>query len=365
MAAVSRRVLAVTLAAAACHVSVRSQDTRNGETRTVAGTVASARPPTAQVEPDGRLRFVTPLTCTSVVETDVAGFDVEQVRPNAAAVVVGVVATALGAVAAVRGLSTDEPAGSPLTYVGAAGLAVGLPLTIGPFIGTRTARHPTGTQVVRRPGPAVPCGERAVAARHAVLLWNGLHVEGAVDDDGRFAVAAFDFVDAFEPRVPPLDLAIDLTGPDGKLRLDHIVDPSVLAGARAGFFAARGIDAAIPPVQTLEKLPQFEPGRLGVVLAPGRLRLALPLANVGPGPGFGLRAVVASSNPELDGRVVYLGHLPAGASAELIADIPLSPEAERAVAGAGFMIALLVRDAHGLAPSTPVRFRGVVLRTGS
>jgi hypothetical protein len=128
MAAVSRRVLAVTLAAAACHVSVRSQDTRNGETRTVAGTVASARPPTAQVEPDGRLRFVTPLTCTSVVETDVAGFDVEQVRPNAAAVVVGVVATALGAVAAVRGLSTDEPAGSPLTYVGAAGLAVGLPL---------------------------------------------------------------------------------------------------------------------------------------------------------------------------------------------------------------------------------------------
>lgn len=358
-------VAALTVGALGCHATLRYQDTRTGESRTTPGTEPRPRAPTVRLDDQGRLRFLEPLVCSSTVETDVATFDVERTRPNPAAVVVGVIAIGAGVVAAARGLRSDAPASSAFTYVGLAGIGVGLPLAIGPFFGTSTARNPIGTQVVRRPGPEVECGERGLAAGRAVVLWNGLHVEGGVDRDGYFAVAGFDFVDAFEPKLPPLDLAVDLDSADGKLRLDKIVDAHDLAAARAGFFAARGVDGAVPPVQTLEKLPQLEPGRLGVVLAPGRLRVSLPIDNVGPGPSYGLRAVLASSSAELDGRVLYLGHLPARGRGEFTAEIPLSPEAEREVVGATFTIAALVRDGHGLAPSTPVRFRGVVLRTGS
>ena len=77
-----------------------------------------------------------------------------------------------------------------------------------------------------------------------------------------------------------------------------------------------------------------------------------------------MRVVLASSSMELDGRVLYLGSLAAGGRATLAADVALSDEAIRAVATPGFTLAALIRDGHDLAPPTPVRLRGVVLRTG-
>jgi hypothetical protein len=119
-------------------------------------------------------------------------------------------------------------------------------------------------------------------------LWSGLHVEGAVDDAGGFAVSPFDFVDAFEPRLPALDLAIDLVVAGVAVRIDTVIDPGALAAARAGFFAERGLDATVPPLAALEKVAQYEAGPLAASLTAGnRLRVSLAIDNVGPVRGYG------------------------------------------------------------------------------
>ncbi|MBK9035939.1 MAG: hypothetical protein IPL61_32605 [Myxococcales bacterium] len=364
----TRRALVLSLAlVGACHASIRFQDTRTGEVRTVR-TAAAPRvlPLVPQIDDRGRLVFVEPLLCATETTTDVASFDVVRQKPNAATLVVGVITSGLGFVAATAGLLSEDPGGTPLSYVGPGAIAVGLPLVIGPLVGNTIERNPTGVQEVRRPGPDERCGARPVAGRHATVLWSGLHIEGAVDADGAFALSPFDFVDAFEPRLQALDLAIDLVRADGTAaRLDTVIDASTLAAARAGFFAARGLDATVPTLAELGKVAQYEPGPLAVSLGDGGLKVALPIDNVGPGRGYGLRVVLASSSTELDGRVLYLGALAAGARATLTATIPLTDEAARAVAAPGFALAALIRDGHGLAPPTPVRWRGVVLRTGS
>lgn len=355
------------VALAGCHASIAYQDTRAGETRhqRLDGP-PQVLAPAARLDDRGRLRFVAPLVCATEVITDMASFDVVKVTPNAATLVVGVVATGLGFVAAASGVFGEDGASSPLTYAGAGLVAVGLPLTIGPLIGNRVERNPTGVQPVRRPGQAEPCGERPLAARRATLLWAGLHVEGAVDAGGRFALSPFDFVDAFEARQQALDLAIDVDVGEGAapVRIDTVLDAPALAAARAGFLAERGIDATVPPLAALEKVAQYEPGALAVsLIGDATLRVSLALANVGPGRGYGVRMVLASSSPELDGRVVYLGSLAAGGHATVAADIPLSPEGAQAVLGPDLTLAVLIRDGHGLAPPTPVRLRGVVLRS--
>ncbi|MEZ4400729.1 MAG: hypothetical protein R3B06_11960 [Kofleriaceae bacterium] len=359
-----RPVFVAALAAAACHSSIRYQDTRIGEARTrVAEDRARALPPTATLDLDGTLRLVAPLVCPSVIATDVASFDVDVVRPNAAAVVVGVILAGVGVVAGASGLSAAAPGSSPLTYLGGGGVAVGIPVVIGSLVGGRTVRTPTGTQVVERAGPEARCGERPVAARHAVVLWSGLHVESGVDPAGRIAVSPFDVIDAFEARVPSLDLAVDADADAGRLRLDVVIDASHVAAARPGFLAARGVDATVPPLAQLGKLAQYEPGPLAVSLADGpALRVSLPLTNVGPGPGYGVRMALASSSPEVDGRIAYAGVVAPGATATMTVTIALSAEAARAVAGPDFTLAALVKDGHGLGPSTPVRLRSAVLR---
>ena len=211
MARVNPRTLPVLVALGACHASIAYQDTRTGETR-VERTAAPPRalPPTARLDERGRLRFVAPLACATETVTDMATFDVVKVSPNPATLVVGVIATGLGFVGAATGMLSDDGASSPLTYVGAGAIGLGVPLVIGPLVGNRVERNPVGVQAVRRPGASQPCGEQPVVAERATLLWSGLHVEGAVGADGGFAVSPFDFVDALEPRLPALDLAIDL-----------------------------------------------------------------------------------------------------------------------------------------------------------
>jgi hypothetical protein len=366
MARVNPRTLPVLVALGACHASIAYQDTRTGETR-VERTAAPPRalPPTARLDERGRLRFVAPLACATETVTDMATFDVVKVSPNPPTLVVGVIATGLGFVGAATGMLSDDGASSPLTYVGAGAIGLGVPLVIGPLVGNRVERNPVGVQAVRRPGASQPCGEQPVVAERATLLWSGLHVEGAVGADGGFAVSPFDFVDALEPRLPALDLAIDLLVAGVAVRIDTVIDPGALAAARAGFFAERGLDATVPPLAALEKLAQYEAGPLAASLTAGnRLRVSLAIDNVGPGRGYGVRVVLASSSMELDGRVLYLGSLAAGGRATLAADVALSDEAIRAVATPGFTLAALIRDGHDLAPPTPVRFRGVVLRTG-
>ena len=361
------RVVVTLVALAGCHSTIRWQDTRQGEVRRERrAEPPRALAPTVMVTEAGRLRFVEPLVCGYDTVTELAGFDVERTKPNAATLIVGVLATAAGVVMGVRGLSSDDPGGAPLTYVGAASVAIGVPLVIGPLVGNATERNPTGVQELRRRGVEERCGARAVAASRATVMWSGLRAEGAVDADGGFAVSPFDFVDAFEVgRLPALVLAIDLERADGTLRLEAVVDAGELARGRDGFFASRGLDSEVVPIARLRKVPQLELGLLAISLTRGpALRVTLPIDNVGPGDAYGVRLQLSSSSPEVDGRMLYLGRVAAHAHAVFDAVIPLSAEAERAVSSGGGTFSALLRDAHDVSPTTPVRFRGTVLRTG-
>jgi hypothetical protein len=356
-----------TVALVGCHSTLSYQDQRKGEVRTqVTSAPPRVLPVTAVVTARGTLRFVQPLLCATDTITDLATFDVVRTRPRAATVIIGVIATGVGFIFSARSVVASGSDRVSNGIVGGVGLGVGLPLMIGPLFGNATIREPIGVTPLARPGPDQSCGERPASADHATFLWSGLHIEGAVDDSGEFAVSPFDVVDGFEARLPSMDVAIDLDGGGRRLRLSPLFDASTLAAARPGFFAAHGIDTTIPALNAMEKLPQYELGDLAVTLSSGpALHVALPIDNVGPGDGYGLRIVLASSSPEIDGRVIYVGRLPAHGHAVFDATIGLSVEGERAVTGPAFTIAALARDGIGLAPPTPIRLRGIVLRTGS
>jgi hypothetical protein len=142
-----------------------------------------------------------------------------------------------------------------------------------------------------------------------------------------------------------------------------VVDAGQLARGRDGFLASRGLDGTVPSIAQLRKVAQFEVGHLSIALAPGpALRVSLPIDNIGPGDAYGVRLHLSSSSPEIDGRILYLGHVASHAHAVFDAVIPLSAEAERTVSSGTATFSAFVRDAHDLAPTTPVRFRGTVLR---
>ncbi len=367
----TRRLLSITLVATAagaitaCHVTSRYQDTRRGETRRERADAAPRPlPPSMEVSPDGRFRFVEPFVCAMENVTELATFDVERDRPNAATLVVGVITASLGAVAAVAGWSSDDAAGSPLSYLGPAGVVVGLPLAIGPLVGHDTARVPTGTQELRTAGGEEPCGTRPLVGTRATVRWSGLEVAGAIDADGYFSASPFSFVDAFDVgRIPALVLDIEIERDGAEpLPMEVVLDAAALADARDGYFARAGIDATVEP---LRKVPRLVAGELRVSRvrrdADRGLRLVLPLANDGPGDAMGVRLSVNAAGAELDGRFVYVGRVPAKSQREIDAVIPISDRADRALAGDDLELAVIVRDAHGTAPDAPVRFRGRVL----
>jgi hypothetical protein len=285
--------------------------------------------------------------------------------PSAATLVVGIIAVAAGAVALVSGAAGDDPASAPLTYLGPVGIAGGLPLVIGPLVGNTTSRELVETRPVRTPAEDERCGARPVAATRATVTWSGLRAIGAVDGDGAFTISPFEFVDAFAiADAPPLALAIELErAAGGPLALEGVIDEAALARAQPGFLARAGVDATVEPIR---KVPRFEPGLLTVRRvgpAGGRaLALSLPLRNVGPGDGFAVRLVLSSPNAELDGRVVYVGRVPARGEREVTATLPLSDEADRALTAGELVLSARLRDAYDAAPATPIRFQGLVAK---
>jgi hypothetical protein len=358
----------VTVVTSGCHVTSRYTDTRRGEARTerTPGSVARALPPSMDLDAQGRLRFVVPYICPMQTVTEMEAVDVERIRPNPAALVIGVIATSLGVVAGVAGLSSDDPFAEATTYAGVAGVAAGLPLVVGPFLGNRVDLVPRGVQEVRAAAGEEPCGTKPLPGSRATITWSGLRVSGTIDGDGYFAVSPFAFVDAFDVgRIPALVLGIEVAQEGGTLPLEVVLDAAALAGARDGYFERTHIDAAIG---TLRKVPRLEAGMLRVsrVKRDGDrgVRLVLPLTNAGPGDAYGVRLAVAAANPELDGRIIYVGRLPARTTIEVDGVIPVSEEADRALASE-LEIAVLLRDAHDTAPSAPVRFRGAVLHDPS
>ena len=171
-------------------------------------------------------------------------------------------------------------------------------------------------------------------------------------------------VDAFDvTAAAALDLSAELDAAGGARTVQAILGGGALASGAKAFLARADFDAKIEP---LRLVPGVAAGMLRVSLtatADGpAVRVVLPLRNDGPGPAWALRGhLTAPGLPAIDGRVLYVGHLPrhAEVSRELL--IPVSDAAAAALRNATIDVAIELRDAHGTAPATPVRFHGAVL----
>lgn len=353
------------LAASACHVVVASETTRPASRLRVAHPErAVARQPRIVLTDAGQLRFVIALECpTDELVGQHTTVEVAT-RPNLATFTVGVLAMAAGGVLLTGGLFSDKPASSPLTYVGATSLAVGVPFAIGPWLGNRRIVRDSDSDPppLRRPGPPEPCGERALAARRATLASAGLEIHGAVDDTGTFAIAPYQWLDAYAPSFPAVELVAELDTDAGHRSITAVLEPSALAQRAPAFLARADFDAKLAP---LRLVPGLTAGALRVHLvttaAGPALRIVLPLRNDGPGDAYGLRGQLAApDHPAIDGRMIYIGKLAKHASIDRELLIPLAPTTAAALRNATLALSVELRDAHGTAPSTPVRFRGTV-----
>ena len=344
----------------------RRELTRPGSTtRTRHAEGAIARRPTLVLTDKGRLRFVEPLECpTEETIAQVTGTELVT-EPNLATFVVGVIATAAGAIMMVRGISESEPGGSPFSYAGGGLLVAGLPFAIGPWLGTHTELRPgAAIPPIRRPGPHEPCGERPLVARAARLVVRGVEVQGRIDGDGVFAVSPYQLVDAFETvAVPAWEVTATLDTDTGPRTITTTLSGGALANHAQAFLADAGFDTRIEPMRLV---PGLVAGSLRVSLtstADGpAVRVVLPLDNAGPGPAWAVRGhLIAPGTPAIDGRVLYAGSLAKGAASVPELVIPVTEAAALALRTASIDLTVELRDAHGTAPTTPVRFRGTIL----
>jgi hypothetical protein len=353
------------LASAACHVVVQSETTRPVATeRILHREGAIAHRPTLAVTDAGWVRFVEPLECPTEEITRQHTTTELATRPNLATFTVGVIATALGGVMLTGALFSNRPGASPYTYLGLAGAGLGLPLAIGPWIGARTELRDGGEPaVVRRPGPSQPCGERPLAARSATLAVGGLEVHGSIDRDGVSSISPYHWIDAYDPPLAAAAVTAAIEGDGGPRTVTAVLDAGLLARHAAGFLAHADFEARI---EALQRVPGVTAGAPRASLTATEhgpaLRVVLPLRNDGPGDAWGLRGKLAApATPSIDGRIIYVGKLARGAAIARELVIPLAAPTAAALRGQAIELSVELRDAHGTAPATPVRFRGAVL----
>jgi len=348
----------------ACHVTTQTEITRpNVSQRVVHPEGAVGGHPTIVLTDAAELRFVEALDCpTEDLLSTTTAIEVGT-EPNLATFVVGVIATAVGGVMTVRGVTDRDGASNPFTYGGLGSVAVGLPLAIGPWIGTRTELRAGPEAQTSRPGPNVACGSRALPARSATLTIRDVEVHGTVDRDGVFSISPYQLVDAYEVKTAPAwDISAVVDTEHGARTITTVVETGTLAGHAQVFLEHADFDAKIQP---LRLVPNVSAGTLRASLtqtATGpALRIVLPVKNDGPGETWGLRGQIASPTKAVDGRMIYLGHVGKGAAVTRELLIPLAPAAADAIRGATIDLSVELRDAHGTAPATPIRFRGAVL----
>jgi hypothetical protein len=352
-------------ASSACHVVSENEIARPiASERIQHPEGAIARRPALVMTDAGRLRFIEPLECpTEDIVRQRTTLEVVT-RPNLATFTVGVIAATVGGVMLTSGLFSDHPGTSPYTYIGLAGIGIGGPLAIGPWIGDRTELRPgTGeaSEPVRRPGPSQPCGDRPLAARAATLDTAGLQIHGAVDRDGVFSISPYQWIDAFNAATAlPAAVTATVEGDAGARTVTGMLEAAALGKAAAAFLAGADFD---PRVEPLRLVPGVVAGPLRAGLVNTErgpaLRVVLPLRNDGPGDAWGLRGQIAApATPAIDGRMIYIGHLAKGSASSREVVIPLGRTAAAALRNATIELSVELRDAHGTAPQTPVRFRG-------
>ncbi|CAN5887596.1 hypothetical protein BH11MYX3_BH11MYX3_48600 [soil metagenome] len=355
----------VGVAASGCHVTRQTEITHPTTDRTIQHPEgAIARRPVLVLAETGALRFVEPLDCPPErIVSSTKALEIET-RPNLATFVVGVIATAVGGVMTIGGLANKDGAGNPVTYGGVGLFAVGLPFAVGPWIGLHSElREGETTAPQRVSGPNVPCGSRGLQARTATLNIRGVEVYGAVDSDGAFSISPYQLIDAYAPTtVNAWDISATVDATGGERRIEAVIDGASIATHATEFLAHADFDASVKP---LRLVPGIVPGTLRASLtstaAGPALRVVLPVKNDGPGETWGLRGQLTSSTKAVDGRMLYIGHLAKGEARSRELLIPLTAAAADLIRGAELDLSIELRDAHGTAPATPVRFRGNVL----
>ncbi len=355
----------VGVATSGCHVIRQTEVTHPASEQTIEHPEgAIAHRPMLVLSETGALRFIEPLECpTERIVSSTTALEIET-RPNLATFVVGVIATAVGGVMTIGGLTNKDGAGNPVTYAGIGLFAAGLPFAVGPWLGLHTElREGETTAPQRVPGPSVPCGSRGLIARSATLTIRGVEVHGEVASDGSFSISPYQLIDAYAPTtVNAWDISAIVDAQGGARTIEALIDGASLATHAQEFLAHADFDAKVQP---LRLVPGITPGTLRASLtstaAGPALRVVLPVKNDGPGDTWGLRGQLTSSTKSVDGRMLYIGHLANGQviSRELL--IPLTAAAADQIRGATLDLSIELRDAHGTAPATPVRFRGNVL----
>jgi hypothetical protein len=327
---------------------------------------AIAHRPALVVTEAGQLRFVEPLECpTEEIVRQRTTVEVVT-RPNVATFTIGVVVAAVGGVMLTSGLFSSHPGSSAYSYLGAGAIGVSLPFAIGPWLGNGTELRDLGggePTAQRRPGPSEPCGARALAARAATLDVAGLEIHGAIDRNGVFEISLYQWIDAFrasDAAAAALTATVDSDA--GPRTVAAVLDAAALGQHAAAFLAHADFDAAIEP---LRLVPGIVAGTLRASLVStdrgAALRVVLPLRNDGPGDAWAVRGQIAAPQaPSLDGRMIYIGKLAKGTAVSRELTIPLTVTAAAALRRATIDFSVELRDAHGTAPTTPVRFHGAI-----
>ena len=355
-------VFALVASGGGCHVTSELESTHPGTLQRVRHPEqAVARSAILALADDGHLRFVEPRECPTEDVTEQLDTIEVQARPNLATFVVGVIATSAAAITTARGALGGDGA---LTALGVGGLAVGLPLAIGPWLGLdRALRAGPAHPALHVPGPTEACGDRPVAARAATLSASGIQVYGTIAADGTFAVSPFQLLDAYGlASVHAWDVSASVEGDGPPRTITAVIEGGALAKAAPEFFAHADFDSKIEPLRLVPNLASGPPRVSLTSTDTGpAVRVVLAVHNAGPGDTYALRGQITSSSPALDGRVIYIGHLPREKSAAREILIPLSAAAGAALRGATVDVSIELRDAHGTAPTTPFRFRGLIL----
>ena len=338
-----RLALALALASAGCHVTVLTELTHTRATRAEPHRDrARARPPAITLA-DGALRFVGPLVCPS---DDLVEVEPEPGRTRGQPGDVRRRRDRHGGRRDRRDLGAEQQrsGGDPLTYGGLGAAAIGLPFAIGPWIGNGVDSSPGVPRTERRPGAEIACGSRPVGGGFARLTIGDRAIYGAVDADGVFATSPFTWIDAFDAAGGP---AFAVHAELGGRVIDKVFDAGALAPWRETFLASTRLDVSVQP---LRAVPRITAGaiRIGHVLVGSQatLHVVVPLANAGPGDAWQVRATIAAASPELDGRILYIGHIAPKATAIGELWVALSPEADDAIRRGTIELAFHLADAR-------------------